>query len=117
MSPAKPSLDLLRSLSDEHVLRTLMDVPQMTRAELAAATGLSKPTVSESIRRLQEAGIVRDTGERTTGPGRVGSYFALAPEAGRALAISIAPEGIVAECLDAAGACLGRGQVIVSRPA
>ena len=78
MTPAKPSLELLRSLTDEHVLRALMEQRRLTRAELAARTGISKPTVSESVRRLAEAGLLADTGERTTGRGRVGSYYALA---------------------------------------
>ena len=52
MAPAKPSLDLLRSLTDEHVLRALMEQRRLTRAQLAARTGLSKPTVSDSVRRL-----------------------------------------------------------------
>src|SRR3954452_1559146 len=103
MTPAKPSLDLLRSLTDEHVLRALMDEPRLTRAELAARTGISKPTVSESVRRLTEAGLLRDTGERTTGRGRVGSYYALAAGVGSALVVGIAPEGIVAETVDVHG--------------
>ena len=37
---------------------------RLTRAELAAETGISKPTVGESVRRLTEAGLVADTGER-----------------------------------------------------
>ena len=59
MAPTKPSLELLRSLSDEHVLRALMSQRQATRAEIAAATGLSKPTVSESVRRLSASGLRR----------------------------------------------------------
>ena len=78
MAPTKPTLELLRSLSDEHVLRALMAQRRATRAEIAAATGLSKPTVSESVRRLSASGSVVDTGERTTGRGRVGTYYALA---------------------------------------
>src|SRR3954464_15804047 len=100
MAPTKPSLELLRSLSDEHVLRALMTQRHATRAEIAAATGLSKPTVSESVRRLGAAGVVVDTGERTTGRGRVGTYYALSPAIGCALAIGIAPEGIVVEAVD-----------------
>ena len=72
MAPAKPSLDLLRSLTDEHVLRALMAQRRLTRAQLATRTGLSKPTVSDSVRRLCEAGLLADTGERTKGRGRVG---------------------------------------------
>src|SRR3954451_19354059 len=100
VAPIKPSLELLRSLSDEHVLRALMAQRRATRAEIAVATGLSKPTVSESVRRLSEAGKLLDTGERTTGRGRIGTYYALAPTSGRALAASLAPESIVAETID-----------------
>jgi predicted NBD/HSP70 family sugar kinase len=109
VAPTKPTLDLLRSLSDEHVLRALMVQRRATRAELATATGLSKPTVSESVRRLDAAGAVVDTGERTTGRGRVGTYYALAP-AGHALVASLAPAGIVAETLDVYGDVVARAQ-------
>ena len=96
--PAKPSLELLRSLTDEHVLRALMEHRRLTRAELAARTGLSKPTVSrERAPARSEAGLLADTGERTTGRGRVGSYYGLADDVGCALAVSVAPEGVVAE--------------------
>src|SRR3954469_3790391 len=117
MSPAKPTLDLLRSLSDEHVLRTLMEQRPMTRAELAASTGISKPTVSGSVERLVAAGLLRDTGERTSGPGRVGTYYGLAGDVGAALVVSIAPQGIVAELLDTAGAVRATAQRHVDRPA
>jgi predicted NBD/HSP70 family sugar kinase len=120
VDPAKPSLELLRSLTDEHVLRALMQQRRLTRAELAAATGISKPTVGESVRRLTETGSVVDTGQRTPGGrgrGRVGSYYALADDIGVALAISIAPEGIVAECVDAYGDTVSRADRAIDRPA
>ena len=120
MDPARPSLELLRSLTDEHVLRALMDRRRLTRAELAAQTGLSKPTVSESVRRLTEAGLVADTGQRTPGGrgrGRVGSYYALARDAGTALAVSIAPEGVVAERVDPYGDTVSRAEGKLGRPA
>ena len=119
MEPAKPSLELVRSLTDEHVLRTLMRHRRLTRAELAAETGISKPTAGESVRRLTEAGLVADTGERTAGGrgrGRVGSYYALA-DAGAALVVSIAPEGIVAERVDAYGDTVSRAEQDIGRPA
>lgn len=111
MTPAKPSLELLRSLTDEHVLRALMDARRLTRADLATRTGISKPTVSESVRRLTEAGLLRDTGDRTTGRGRVGSYYAVAADTGTALVVSIAPAGVVAESVDCHGDVLTREQV------
>jgi predicted NBD/HSP70 family sugar kinase len=110
VAPTKPSLELLRSLSDEHVLRALMAQRRATRAEIALATGLSKPTVSASVRRLSDAGVVADTGERTTGRGRIGTYYGLPATAGCALVVSIAPEGIVAEAVDVYGEVVARSR-------
>ena len=117
LTAVKPSLELLRALSDEHVLRALMARDRMTRAELAAYTGISKPTVGESVRRLVTAGVLVDTGQRTTGRGGVGSYYALADGVGCALAVSVAPAGVVAEIVDARGSVLARGEAAVARPA
>jgi predicted NBD/HSP70 family sugar kinase len=113
VDPAKPQ-------ADEYVLRALMRHRRLTRAELAAEIGISKPTAGESVRRLTERKLVVDTGERTPGGrgrGRVGSYYALAPEVGTALAVSIAPEGIVAERLNAYGEVVVRESRRISRPA
>ncbi|MGI5241897.1 ROK family protein [Dactylosporangium sp. CA-139066] len=113
-------MDLLRSQTDEHVLRALMRHRRLTRAELAAEIGISKPTAGESVRRLAERGLVADTGERTPGgrgKGRVGSYYALAESAGMALAVSIAPQGIVGEIFDAYGDTADRLEHSVGRPA
>nr|BFE60846.1 hypothetical protein GCM10020063_053720 [Dactylosporangium thailandense] len=123
MDPApssSPSLDLVRSLTDERVLRALMRHRRLTRAELAAETGISKPTAGESVRRLEERGLVADTGERTLGGrgrGRVGSYYALSPAAGAALAVAIAPSGITGELLDAYGETIARTSHPLGRPA
>jgi predicted NBD/HSP70 family sugar kinase len=87
-----------------------MEVRRATRAEIATATGLSKPTVSESVRRLETIGAVVDTGERTTGPGRIGTYYALAPTTGFALVASLAPEGIVVESIDVYGSVVSRAE-------
>ncbi len=113
----KPSLDHLRSITDELVLRTLMGARRLTRAEVAAAAGISKPTASESVRRLLATGLIEDTGERTTGRGRIGTYYALAESAGCALVIDIAPLGIVAELFDVRGAVAARCVRTVARPA
>ncbi|RAS66811.1 putative NBD/HSP70 family sugar kinase [Lentzea atacamensis] len=115
----KPSQELLRSISDEHVLRSLMASRRQTRAELAVTTGLSKPTVGESVRRLVELGLVADTGERTQGGrgrGRVGSFYSLA-DVGVALVVMIAPGGVTAECVDAYGDVVSRSHHPIADPA
>jgi predicted NBD/HSP70 family sugar kinase len=115
---ARPSLDLLRSLTDEHVLRALMRRRRLTRAELSAETGISKPSVGESVRRLAATGLVADTGERTQGGrgrGRVGTYYALAAATGVALAVSVEPERVVAESVDAYGETVARATKDIAR--
>jgi predicted NBD/HSP70 family sugar kinase len=117
VTAAKPSLELLRSLSDANVLQALVAARHATRAELSTLTGISKPTVAESVRRLTAAGVVVDTGERTTGPGRVGTYYAVAPGVGVALAVVIAPGGVVVDAVDVHGEVTARRTARVDRPA
>ena len=117
MTSAKPSLSVLREMTDEAVLRALMDAPRLTRAQIAVLTRLSKPTAAESIRRLEATGLVHDTGERTSGRGGVGSYYALADDVGVGLAVSVAPEGVVVERVDASGAVLSSRVEPIARPA
>jgi predicted NBD/HSP70 family sugar kinase len=113
-------VELQRLHTDEHVLRAFMRRRRLTRAELAVEIGISKPTAGESVRRLAERGLLVDTGERTPGGrgrGRVGSYYALSPEAGTALAVTIAPEGVLMERVDAYGDTVARAERKLSRPA
>lgn len=111
-----PSLDLLRAMTDEQVLSAVMRQGRATRAELATLTGLSKPTVSEAVRRLAEGGALAQTGERSSGRGRAGTYYSLRPDAGHALVATIAPEGLVAEALNAFGEVRARQAAGLSRP-
>ena len=69
------------------------------------------------MRRLVEAGLVLDTGERSSGRGRAGSYYALAPDCGAALVVSITPHGVVAEAVDAFGAVVAATEIALVRDA
>ncbi|OZF06335.1 ROK family transcriptional regulator [Rhodococcoides fascians] len=114
--PSLPARSV-RTPSDEAVLRALMVTPRSTRAELAVATGLSKPTTADSVRRLVEAGLVVDTGQRTNGRGGVGTYYALSERIGVALVVSVAPDGVVAETIDTTGTVIARGFEPIDRSA
>ena len=116
-SPTKPSLDLVRTLTDDTVLRQLMENRRMTRADIAARSGISKTTISESMRRLEAAGVVVDTGERTSGRGRSGSYYAIAQGRGSALAVSITPGAAIAEVVDPGGEVRSRVEATLARDA
>lgn len=99
------------------MLRALFRHRRLTRAELTVQAKVSKPTASQSIRRLEAAGVVRDTGERTTGRGRVGSYYAPSVDVGVALALEIAPVGVSAERIDVFGDTTATFTCGIDRPA
>ena len=102
------SLDLLRQITDRHVVDQLLAADQITRAEIAARTGISKPTISESVRRLEAVGLVAEAGHQLGRRGRAGTYYALAADLGFALAISAGPDGLIAETRDVRGRLLHR---------
>jgi predicted NBD/HSP70 family sugar kinase len=75
--------------SDRDVLQALFDHGPATRPELAALTGLSKPTVSVAIRRLQSAGLLRPTGARRGQLGRAPTCYAVDPGAGFVIGVDV----------------------------
>nr|WP_294690273.1 ROK family transcriptional regulator [uncultured Friedmanniella sp.] len=98
-----PRLGLLRELTDRHVLQHLRDGAGLTRAELAQRTGISKPTISESVRRLSTGGVLEESGQQTGKRGPSGTYYRLRPAAAAALAVSVGPDGVEVEGYDATG--------------
>ena len=92
-----PSLNLVRRLTDQHVLDALLASRQLTRAELAARTGISKPTISESVRRLTDAGLLVEAGAQVGSRGRAGTYYRIDPGLGVVLTASAGPDGVVVE--------------------
>ena len=58
------------SASVDNILHVLRELPQTTRTDLVARTGLSKATVSETIAQLLANGLVTEAGKREPGRGR-----------------------------------------------
>ncbi|SER32008.1 ROK family transcriptional regulator [Microlunatus flavus] len=105
----RASLALLRRITDRHVVDQLLATEAMTRAEIAAATGISKPTVSEAVRRLEQDGVLVEVGAAPSGRrGPAGVHYRLRGDLGVALALEGGPDGLVAEVLDVRGAVLRR---------
>jgi DNA-binding transcriptional ArsR family regulator len=98
--PERPTADMLRRLTDRRVFEQLLSVDSLTRAEIAARTGISKPTISESVRRLTDAGLVVESGRQVGSRGRAGTYYRLGTDETAALAVSIGPDGVVADTFD-----------------
>jgi predicted transcriptional regulator len=67
----------LRNETTKKILRCLLEYPRATRGDLAAAAGISGPSVSWHMKRLEKDGIVISRRE-----GRVTSYAIPAPVAG-----------------------------------
>ncbi len=92
-----PSLNLLRELSDRHVLSRLAGLASLTRAEIATQTRLSKPTVSQSVARLLTAGVLAEAPRSSPGRGRGGVELSVRPEAGCAVVLHAGADGVVGE--------------------
>jgi predicted NBD/HSP70 family sugar kinase len=98
---------VLREATDRALLDETIRQGRTTRVELADATGYSRPTVSEAVRRLVAAGLLDATGLKETGKrGRVGTFYALGARAGRVLAIEIDQAGVQIRAADLAGRTL-----------
>jgi predicted NBD/HSP70 family sugar kinase/DNA-binding transcriptional ArsR family regulator len=80
---------LLRAMNESAALSHLLDRGKLTRAELRDLTGLSKPTISEAVRRLTDAGLVVVVGHVSAGPGPNAEVYAANPEAAYGIALSV----------------------------
>jgi DNA-binding transcriptional ArsR family regulator len=75
-------LSLLRELGEQAVLETIFRKGPITRPEIAAATNLSKPTVSAAVGRLEQGGLVRAAGRRGGQRGRNPVAYEVSSRAG-----------------------------------
>ncbi|WP_349239655.1 ROK family transcriptional regulator [Streptomyces sp. CC208A] len=85
----------------------------LTRPEISRLTGLSKPTASQVLARLEEAGLVVGNGLRTGLPGRVPETYRVNPAAGFVAAVDVTPEWIAVRAADITGAVLGEAEAPV----
>ncbi|HUA05251.1 MAG TPA: ROK family protein [Solirubrobacteraceae bacterium] len=79
---ADSRLSLLRELGEQAVLETIFRRGPITRPEIAAATNLSKPTVSAAVSRLEQGGLVRASGMRAGQRGRKPVAYVVSSRAG-----------------------------------
>ncbi|HKE49904.1 MAG TPA: helix-turn-helix domain-containing protein, partial [Actinomycetes bacterium] len=63
--PGQPAL--LRAINDRAALELLIAYGPLSRSQIGRLTGLSKPTASQLLARLEEAGLVIPVGPRTSG--------------------------------------------------
>lgn len=107
---------LLRAMNESAALSHLLERGGLTRAELRDLTGLSKPTVSEAVRRLTDAGLVVVSGHVSAGPGPNAEVYSANPRAAHAIAVSVRDPAVAgapslgAMVCDVAGTVLARAE-------
>ncbi|MFI9384710.1 ROK family protein [Kutzneria sp. NPDC052558] len=96
-----PRLKMLRELTDRAVLAEVFTHGRVTRVDLADRTGISRPTISESVRRLEAAGLLTATGSRETGQrGRIATFYELGADTGHVIALELNQFGVHAMAYD-----------------
>ncbi|MFF9036529.1 ROK family transcriptional regulator [Streptomyces sp. NPDC014892] len=122
---------VLRAMNDRAALDLLLEHGPLSRTRLGRLTGLSKPTASQLLARLEAAGLVVATGTGADGPrdggpgedgsGRRGSgtgrpgpnaqLYAVDPTAAYAAGLDVTPERVLAAVADITGRTVGEHAV------
>ncbi|MFI7612188.1 ROK family protein [Nonomuraea terrae] len=112
--PGTPSL--LRAINDRAALRALLERGPLTRPEIGALTGLSKPTASQLLLRLRSVGLVVLDGVREGLPGRTAEVYRINPAAAYAGALDVTPGRIQARVADITGTVVGEHTLVTPHP-
>jgi DNA-binding transcriptional ArsR family regulator len=98
----------MRALNQRLVLERLRGQGEATRPQIAADTGLSKPTVGQALLDLEQHGLVRTTGRSLAGPGRAAVVYRAAPDAGHVVGVDIGWRAIRIAVADWEGSIVAR---------
>src|SRR5215467_9270548 len=101
MSAARPQL--IRALNEQLLLGHIRDHGPCSRADLARLSGLSKPTVSLALATVEQAGLIREAGQRIGRPGRSALLYEIRPEAGFVLGLDVGAQYVRGALADLAG--------------
>ncbi|MFI5607966.1 ROK family protein [Amycolatopsis sp. NPDC051903] len=98
----------VREQNQRLVLERLRAGGSATRPQIAAGTGLSKPTVGQALLDLEQCGLVRAVGHSPAGPGRAAVVYRAAPEAGHVAGVDIGRRSIRVAIADLDGGVVAR---------
>ncbi|MEV3973899.1 ROK family transcriptional regulator [Streptomyces sp. NPDC050698] len=108
-TPGTPRV--LRAMNDRAALDLLLEHGPLSRTRIGKLTGLSKPTASQLLARLEAAGLVLATGTTEGRPGPNAQLYAVNPAAGHAAGLDVTPERILAAVADITGRTVGRHEL------
>lgn len=98
---------LLRGINDRAALNLLLDRGPLSRSQIGDLTGLSKPTASQLLARLGEAGLVVASGNTHGGRGPRAQLYAVNPDAAYVAGLDVTPSRIEAAIADVTGRVVG----------
>ncbi|WP_232107664.1 ROK family transcriptional regulator [Streptomyces gossypiisoli] len=108
-TPGTPRV--LRAMNDRAALDLLLEHGPLSRTRIGKLTGLSKPTASQLLARLEAAGLVLVTGTSEGRPGPNAQLYSLNPAAAYAAGLDVTPERILAAVADITGRTVGTYEV------
>ncbi|MFF4710097.1 ROK family transcriptional regulator [Streptomyces eurythermus] len=104
-TPGTPRV--LRAMNDRAALDLLLAHGPLSRTRIGKLTGLSKPTASQLLARLEAAGLVRVTGTSEGRPGPNAQLYAIDPAVAYAAGLDVTPQRIRAAVADITGRTVG----------
>ncbi|GAA1800851.1 ROK family transcriptional regulator [Actinomadura chokoriensis] len=106
-SPVPGTPSLLRAINDRAALEALLARGPLTRPQISDLTGISKPTASQLLARLEQAGLVVRDGIREGLPGRTAELYRINGAAAHVAGADVTPARIRASVADLAGTVVG----------
>ncbi|GGJ37048.1 ROK family transcriptional regulator [Streptomyces brasiliensis] len=104
-TPGTPRV--LRAMNDRAALDLLLEHGPLSRTRIGKLTGLSKPTASQLLARLESAGLVLATGTSEGRPGPNAQLYSVNPAAAYAAGLDVTPVRIRAAVADITGRTVG----------
>jgi len=98
---ARPQL--IRTMNEQLLLEEVRRSSPVSRPDLARLTGLSKPTVTQSLAGLERDGLVQAAGRRTGVRGPAAVLYELRPDAGFVLGLDVGRLYLRGALVDLAG--------------
>ncbi|MDN3249233.1 ROK family transcriptional regulator [Streptomyces sp. ZSW22] len=116
-TPGTPRV--LRAMNDRAALDLLLEHGPLSRTRIGKLTGLSKPTASQLLARLEAAGLVLAGGTTEGRPGPGARLYEVNPAAAYAAGLDVSPDRLLAAVADVTGRTVGRYELPtpVRRPA
>jgi predicted NBD/HSP70 family sugar kinase len=99
---------LIRTLNEQLLLERMRSNGPVSRADLASASGLSKPTVALALTSLERDALVQHAGRRVGGRGRSASLYEIRSDAGFVLGLDVGREFVRGAVTDLAGTVRAR---------